>query len=165
MPALSLCPRLPCLLLCLSVHRRLSIPTSALLFECPAPTATRAPQHHHHHCCVTKEQKRECQTPPTRSLSHQSPHLSSRWGCLFSGFLSTPRVLQNGSPPPPRAHYSAAPHPPALPPRACGQGTSPLYPTPAGTPIKIINHFFFSFTGFFQNVTAPAVKTWTTLTP
>lgn len=163
MPALSFCPCLPCLLLCLSVHRRLSIPTSALLFERPAPTAARAPQHHHHHCCVTKEQKRECQTPPTRSLSHQSPHLSSRWGCLFSGFLSTPRVLQNGRPPPPGAHYSAAPHPPAPPPRARGQGTSPLYPTPAGSPIKIINHFFPGFC--FQDITPPAVKTLTTLTP
>lgn len=56
---------------------------------------------HHHRCCGTKEQKRECQTPPTRSLSHQSPHLTSRWGCLFSGFLSTPRVLQNEAPPTP----------------------------------------------------------------
>lgn len=43
MPALSFCPHLPFLLLCLSVHRRLSIPTSALLFERPAPTAARAP--------------------------------------------------------------------------------------------------------------------------
>lgn len=65
--------------------------------RCPAPTAARAPQHHHH-CWVTQEQKRECQTPPTRSLSHWSPHLSSRWGCLFSGFLSTPRVLQMEDP-------------------------------------------------------------------
>lgn len=66
---------------------------------------------------------------------------------FFQGFLSTPRVLQNGRPPPPSgAHYSAAPHPPAPPPRAHGQGTSPLYPTPVGSPIKIINHtssFFF----------------------
>lgn len=140
MPALSFCLHLPCLLPCLSVHRRLSIPRSALLFERPAPMAARAPTTTI--TAVLPKNKRECQTPPTRSLSHQSPHLSSRWGCLFSGFLSTPRVLQNGGPPPPGAHYSAARHPPAPPPRVRGQGTSPLHPTPPGSPIKIINHFF-----------------------
>lgn len=40
---LPLSPHLPRLLSCLSVHRRLSNPRSALLSECPAPTAVRAP--------------------------------------------------------------------------------------------------------------------------
>lgn len=91
-PALSSCSCFPACFFCLSVHRKLSVPTSALLFVRPAPTAVRAPpQHHHHHCCVTEEQKRECQTPPTRSLSHQNPHLSSRWGCVFSGVSFNPK--------------------------------------------------------------------------
>lgn len=62
---------------------------------CAQPPRQREPpqhhHHHHHHCCVTEEQKRECQTPPTRSLSHQSPHLSSRWGCVFSGVSFNPK--------------------------------------------------------------------------
>lgn len=43
MNALSFCPHLPSVLPCFSLHRRLSIPRSALLFKRPAPTATRAP--------------------------------------------------------------------------------------------------------------------------
>lgn len=92
MSALSFCLHLCCQHLCFSVHRRLTI------VWVPSPHGSVSPQHYHHHCCVTQEQKRECQTPPTRSLSHQSPHLSSRWGCLFSGSLSTPRVLQMEDP-------------------------------------------------------------------
>lgn len=60
----------------------------------PSPHGSESPppEHHHHHdCCVTEEQKRECQTPPTRSLSHWSPHLSSRWGCVFSGVSFNPK--------------------------------------------------------------------------
>lgn len=96
--ALPFCLHLPCLLPCLSVHRKAFNSQIGTIVWVPSPHGSESPHHHHHHCCVTKEQKRECQTPPTRSLSHQSPHLSSRWGCLFSGFLSTPRVLKNGAP-------------------------------------------------------------------
>lgn len=143
MPALSFCPHLPCLLPCLSVHRRLSIPRPALLFERPAPTAVRAPTTTTTITAVLPKNKRESVRHHPLDLFHTTAPTSVPDGvAFFSGFLSTPRVLQNGSPPPLGAHYSAARHPPAPPPRACGQGTSPLYPIPPGGPIKIINHFF-----------------------
>lgn len=63
---------------------------------------------------------------------------------FFRGFFQPQESSKMEDPlPPSGAHYSAAPHPPAPPPRARGQGTSPLYPTPVGSPIKIINHTFF----------------------
>lgn len=60
-------------------------------------------------------------------------------------------------PPPLEAHYSAARHPPAPPPRAHAQSTPPLCPVAPGSPIKIINHFFT--VAWFQNITPPAIKT------
>lgn len=90
-PASSFCPHLPFLLLCLFCSSKAFSSSIATVVWTPSPHSSQSPQHHHHHCCVTKEQKRECQTPPTRSLSHQSPHLSSRWGCLFFQGFSQPQ--------------------------------------------------------------------------
>lgn len=136
---------LPCLLLCLSVHRKLSVPTSAPLFVCPAPTAARAHPPNTTTTTMTAalpKNKRESVRHHPLDLFHTRAPTSVPDGvAFFQGFLSTPRVLQNGRPPSPTgAHYSAAPHPPAPPPRARGQGTSPLYPTPMGSLIKTINH-------------------------
>lgn len=159
MPALSFCPHLPCLLLCLSVHRKLSIPTSALLFEHPAPMTARATNTTTITAVLPKNKRESVRHHPLDLFHTRAPTSLPDGVAFFQGSLPTPRVLQNGNPPPPGAHYSAAPHPPAPPPRARGQGTSPLYPAPAGSPIKITNHFFLMFC--FQDVTPPVVKTLT----
>lgn len=144
-PALSSCSCFPACFFCLSVHRKLSVPTSALLFVRPAPTAARAPPNTTTITAALPKNKRESVRHHPLDLFHTRTPTSVPDGvAFFQGFLSTPRVLQNGRPPPPSgAHYSAAPHPPAPPPRARGQGTSPLYPTPVGSPIKNINHTSF----------------------
>lgn len=128
-----------------SVHRRLSVPPSPLLFERPAPTAARAPNTTTITAVLPKNKRESVRHHPLDLFHTRAPTSVPDGVAFFSGFLSTPRVLQNGRPPPPRAHYSAAPHPPAPPPRARGQGTSPLYPTPVGSPIKFIYHSFFFF--------------------
>lgn len=73
--------------LCLSTSKAFSSSTSTIVW---LPLPPRAGEHPHP-CCITEEQKRECQTPPSRSLSRPSPHPASRWGCLFFQGLSEPQ--------------------------------------------------------------------------
>lgn len=93
--------------------------TLALLFYHPSPY--EGSRVNSHPCCITKEQKRECQTPPSRSLSHSSPHHHSRWGCLFlfSKVPLNPKSPPKWMCPHPASHFqsSAAHHPPARSPR------------------------------------------------
>lgn len=158
MPALSFCPHLPFLLLCLSVHRRLSIPTSALLFERPAPTAARAPNTTTITAVLPKNKRESVRHHPLDLFHTRAPTSVPDGVAFFQGFSQPQESSKMEDPPPPGAHYSAAPHPPAPPPRARGQGTSPLYPTPAGSPIKIINHFFFKNWVLLSDITLQAVK-------
>lgn len=86
-------------------------------------------------------------------------------GLPFFRVSLNPKSPPKWKPPPlpPGAHYSAARHPPAPPPRARGQGTSPLNPTPPGSPIKIINHFLLGSAS--RTLLASSKKPLTTLTP
>lgn len=121
-----------------SPRRRLSVPRPALLFDCPSPHGQESTPHP---CCITKEQKRECQTPPSRSLSRPSPHPTSRWGCLFFQGLSEPQESSKMDAPLPLSPLFSCPsstcslcHAPV--PRA-----RPLpCPTLSASSIQIVNH-------------------------
>ena len=145
-PALFFCPHLPCLLPCLSVHRKLSIPRSALLFERPAPTAARAPTTTTITAVLPKNKRESVRHHPLDLFHTRAPTSVPDGVAFFQGFSQPQESSKMEAPtPPPGAHYSAARHPPAPPPRARGQGTSPLTPAPPGSPIKIINHFLLGF--------------------
>lgn len=145
MPALSFCPHLPCLLPCLSVHRRLSIPRSALLFERPAPTAPRAPTTTTITAVLPKNKRESVRHHPLDLFHTRTPTSVPDGVAFFSGFLSTPRVLQNGCPLPPepttqlpvihllRRHAPVArAHPLSIPPHQ-------------GVLLKSLTTFFFFF--------------------
>lgn len=157
MPALSFCPHLLCLLPCLSVHGRLSIPRSALLFECPAPTAARAPRTTTITAVLPKNKRESVRHHPLDLFHTRAPTSVPDGVCLFFRVSLNPKSPPKWSPPLSGAHYSAARHPPAPPPRAHGQGTSPLYPTTPGSPIKVINHFLLGVCFQAFRISLPAV--------
>lgn len=142
--ALPFCLHLPCLLPCLSVHRRLSIPRSALLFECPAPMAARAPTTTTITAVLPKNKRESVRHHPLDLFHTRAPTSAPDGVAFFQGFSQPQESSKMEPPPPPTAHYSAACHPPAPLPRAHGQGTSPLSPYSPGSPIKIINYSFFT---------------------
>ncbi len=143
MPALSFCPHLPCLLPCLSVHRRLSIPRSALLFERPAPTAARAPTTTTITAVLPKNKRESVRHHPLDLFHTRAPTSVPDGVAFFQGFSQPQESSKMEAPLPPGAHYSAARHPPAPPPRARGQGTSPLYPPQQGVLLKSLTTFFY----------------------
>jgi len=119
-------------------RRRLSVPRPALLFGCPSPHGQESTPHP---CCITEEQKRECQTPPSRSLSRPSPHPASRWGCLFSRVSLNPKSPPKWTCTSPSPHSSAARHPPAPLCHAPVPRARPLpRPTLAASSFQIFNH-------------------------
>lgn len=85
--ALSLCPHLPCF----SVHRRLSIPRSALLFERPAPMAVRAPTTTTTITAVLPKNKRESVRHHPLDLFHTRAPTSVPDGVAFFQGFSQPQ--------------------------------------------------------------------------
>lgn len=109
MPALSFCPHLPCLLLCLYVHRKLSIPTSALLFEHPAPMTARATNTTTITAVLPKNKRESVRHHPLDLFHTRAPTSLPDGVAFFQGSLPTPRVLQNGSTPSPLSPLLSCP--------------------------------------------------------
>lgn len=99
MPALSFCLHLPCLLPCLSVHRRLSIPRSALLFERPAPTAARAPTTTTITAVLPKNKRESVRHHPLDLFHTRAPTSVPDGVAFFQGF-SQPQESSKMEPPP-----------------------------------------------------------------
>lgn len=86
MPSLSFCLHLSCLLICFSVHRRLSIPRSALLFERPAPTAESAPTSTTTTAVLPKNKRESVRHHPLDLFHTRAPTSVPDGNAFFQGF-------------------------------------------------------------------------------
>lgn len=163
MPALSFCPHLPCLLPCLSVHRKLSIPRSALLFERPAPTAVRAPTTTTIAAVLPKNKRESVRHHPLDLFHTRAPTSVPDGVAFFQGF-SQPQESSKMEAPLPPEPTTQLPVIHLLRRHAPVARARPLsIPPHQGVLLKSLTTFF---TGVcFQDITPPAVKTLTTLTP
>lgn len=110
MPALSFCPHLPCLLPCLSVHRELSIPRSALLFERPAPTAARAPTTTTITAVLPKNKRESVRHHPLDLFHTRAPTSVPDGVAFFQGFSQPQESSKMEAPtPPPRSPLLSCP--------------------------------------------------------
>lgn len=153
MSALSFSLHLCCRHLCFSVRRRLTI------VWVPSPHGSVSPNTTTTTAVLSKNKRESVRHLPLDLFHTRAPTSVPDGVAFFQGFCQPQESSKWKTPPPLGAHYSAASHPPAPPPRAHGQGTSPLYLTPTGSPIKTINHMLFSTGACFQDIASPAVKT------
>lgn len=156
--AFAFCLHLPCLLPCLSVHRRLSNPRSALLSECPAPTAVRAPITIAITAVLPRNKRESVRHHPLDLFHARAPTSAPDGVAFFQGF-SQPQESSKMTPPPEPTTQLPVIH--LLCRHAPMARAHPLSLYPPGSPIKIIKHFF-STKVHSQDIILVPVKTFRT---